>query len=350
MPEYEGFVASLKEDGKAEVIVRAETSGIVGAPGVSKKVCHCASSSSQVTMEALNPVQAAVGDRVAVRVDASLLLRNAGALIGMPVLALALGWAVSFFIPESEVLGVPVRFLCLFCSLPLGVAAGSFCTGIGPGGICPVSHGSFERGRKWPQVSRRPKSQCPSLPTYPSTLDYDKAVFERSGFFLKSRFRGAVKWTASILKKRPEPFWTPVPIATYAGSSWTPLVLSFLSSTGSMTGNWKEGKKPPPRNCGSLVDLCNFCGQCPCPNIRAGTIEAKTQFIERDGLKFGVRTIEDVERVATIVRGLSAIDQRTFPSQLHGCASESSHGDSSSRGECPPSLPRPFPTGQKGIG
>ena len=101
MPEYEGFVASLKEDGKAEVIVRPETSGIVGAPGASKKVCHCASSSSQVTMEALNPVQAAVGDRVAVRVDASLLLRNAGALIGMPVLALALGWAVSFLIPES---------------------------------------------------------------------------------------------------------------------------------------------------------------------------------------------------------------------------------------------------------
>lgn len=48
------------------------------------------------------------------------------------------------------------------------------------------------------------------------------------------------------------------------------------------------------------VDLCNFCGQCPCPNIRAGIIEAKTQFIERDGLKFGVRTIEDVERIAKL--------------------------------------------------
>ena len=47
-----------------------------------------------------------------------------------------------------------------------------------------------------------------------------------------------------------------------------------------------------------LVDLCNFCGQCTCPNIRAGIIEAKTQFVERDGLKFGVRFIEDVERVA----------------------------------------------------
>jgi glycerol-3-phosphate dehydrogenase subunit C len=30
-----------------------------------------------------------------------------------------------------------------------------------------------------------------------------------------------------------------------------------------------------------LVDLCNSCGQCSCPNIRAGIIEAKTQFIEK---------------------------------------------------------------------
>jgi len=38
MPEYEGFIATIKEDGKAEVIVQPETSGIVGAPEVSKKV------------------------------------------------------------------------------------------------------------------------------------------------------------------------------------------------------------------------------------------------------------------------------------------------------------------------
>jgi hypothetical protein len=124
MLEYEGFVAILKEDGKAEVIVQPEASGIIGAPEVSKRVCHCVSSSSQVPVEALNPVQAAVGDRVAVRVDSSLLLRNAGALIGMPVFALALGWAVSFFIPESDLLGMPVKVFCLFCSLPLGIAAG----------------------------------------------------------------------------------------------------------------------------------------------------------------------------------------------------------------------------------
>jgi glycerol-3-phosphate dehydrogenase subunit C len=49
-----------------------------------------------------------------------------------------------------------------------------------------------------------------------------------------------------------------------------------------------------------LVELCNFCALCPCPPVRAGIIEAKTRFIDRDGLKFGVRTLEDVERVAKL--------------------------------------------------
>ncbi|MDJ0915342.1 MAG: heterodisulfide reductase-related iron-sulfur binding cluster [Desulfobacterales bacterium] len=49
-----------------------------------------------------------------------------------------------------------------------------------------------------------------------------------------------------------------------------------------------------------LVELCNFCALCPCPNIRADLIKAKTELIDRDGLKFGVRTLEDVARVSKI--------------------------------------------------
>jgi glycerol-3-phosphate dehydrogenase subunit C len=49
-----------------------------------------------------------------------------------------------------------------------------------------------------------------------------------------------------------------------------------------------------------LVDFCNFCALCPCPNIRADIIQAKTQFIDRDGLKFGVRMIEDIERIGKL--------------------------------------------------
>jgi glycerol-3-phosphate dehydrogenase subunit C len=62
-----------------------------------------------------------------------------------------------------------------------------------------------------------------------------------------------------------------------------------------------EERKPiANKDLRALIDRCNFCGQCTCPNIRAGIIEAKTQFIERDGLKFGVRFIEDVGRVARV--------------------------------------------------
>ena len=77
-------------------------------------------------MEALNPVQAAVGDRVVCRRGGVSLLRNVGSLMGLPVLVLVLGWVVSLFIGTAELLGVPVTFLCMFCSLPLGVAGGVF--------------------------------------------------------------------------------------------------------------------------------------------------------------------------------------------------------------------------------
>ena len=124
MPEYEGFVANLRDDGKAEVLIQPETTGIVDAPVVSAKVCHCASGSSQVTMEALNPVQAAVGDRVTIEVTTSALMRNAGVLIGTPVLTLALGWVVSLLLGNSYLFGISITFFCVFLSLPVGVAAG----------------------------------------------------------------------------------------------------------------------------------------------------------------------------------------------------------------------------------
>jgi hypothetical protein len=124
MPEYEGFVASLGEDGRADVLIQPERSCIVGSPELDSKVCHCTSSGSRVTLEALNPLQAAVGDRVAVRVEASALMRNAGALIGIPILALILGWAASLLAPDGHLFGVPLKFLLVFLSLPVGIAVG----------------------------------------------------------------------------------------------------------------------------------------------------------------------------------------------------------------------------------
>jgi len=62
----------------------------------------------------------------------------------------------------------------------------------------------------------------------------------------------------------------------------------------------ESGEKITSGELRHLVDLCNFCALCPCPPVRANIIEAKTRFIDRDGLKFGVRTLEDVERVARL--------------------------------------------------
>ncbi len=60
----------------------------------------------------------------------------------------------------------------------------------------------------------------------------------------------------------------------------------------------ETGKSTGPAALRRMVDLCNFCALCPCPNIRADLIEAKTRFAERDGLSRGARLLQDVERLA----------------------------------------------------
>lgn len=67
-----------------------------------------------------------------------------------------------------------------------------------------------------------------------------------------------------------------------------------------------------------LVDKCNFCALCPCPNIRADIMRAKTQFIERAGLKFGVRAIENVEGIGKLCGTLPGIANRLLRSDLIG--------------------------------
>ena len=80
----------------------------------------------------------------------------------------------------------------------------------------------------------------------------------------------------------------------------------------------ETGGKISPEELRRLVEKCNFCALCPCPNIRADIIRAKTQFIERDGLKFGVRTVEDVERIGKICGALPGLSNRVLRSDLAG--------------------------------
>ena len=80
----------------------------------------------------------------------------------------------------------------------------------------------------------------------------------------------------------------------------------------------ETGQKITSKELRKLVDLCNFCALCPCPNIRADIIKAKTQFIDRDGLKFGVRTLEDVERVGKLCGMVPQLTNLLFQNKLTG--------------------------------
>jgi glycerol-3-phosphate dehydrogenase subunit C len=88
----------------------------------------------------------------------------------------------------------------------------------------------------------------------------------------------------------------------------------------------ETGKKIGSDELRNLVGLCNFCALCPCPNIRADIIKAKTQFIERDGLKFGVRTLEDVERVGKLCGMFPQLTNFLFQHKLTGGLLKSSTG------------------------
>jgi len=92
MPRHEDFVATLKEDGKAEVIIQPGSMGVPGAsPQINRRVCHCATDGSTITIEALNRVGAGVGDWVSVSRNATEMIRNAALLLGIPIIGLIAG-------------------------------------------------------------------------------------------------------------------------------------------------------------------------------------------------------------------------------------------------------------------
>ncbi|MDM8538370.1 heterodisulfide reductase-related iron-sulfur binding cluster, partial [Desulfobacterales bacterium HSG17] len=55
-----------------------------------------------------------------------------------------------------------------------------------------------------------------------------------------------------------------------------------------------------PEELRHLTDLCNFCALCPCFDIREKIIQAKTGFIDRDGLALSIRVLEDADRIGRL--------------------------------------------------
>lgn len=58
-----------------------------------------------------------------------------------------------------------------------------------------------------------------------------------------------------------------------------------------------------------LVELCTLCGLCPCPRIPAVVMEAKSRYIDREGLPPSLRLLTDVPRMALLCG--------TFPRLAH---------------------------------
>ena len=83
-------------------------------------------------------------------------------------------------------------------------------------------------------------------------------------------------------------------------------------------GEKEEGKPINRDELRSMIDLCNFCALCPCPNIRSEIMQAKAAFVEQDGLKAGVRLLEDVALVGKICGAIPGLTNRLLGSLLTG--------------------------------
>lgn len=49
-----------------------------------------------------------------------------------------------------------------------------------------------------------------------------------------------------------------------------------------------------------LVELCTLCGLCPCPRVPVDVMEAKSRYIEQEGLPLATRLLTDVPRMARL--------------------------------------------------
>lgn len=68
----------------------------------------------------------------------------------------------------------------------------------------------------------------------------------------------------------------------------------------------------------NLVNLCTMCGLCPCPNIPADVMEAKSRYIEKEGLPFSTQLMIDVPRMARMCGAFPRLMNKLFSNQVTG--------------------------------
>ncbi len=99
MAAYEGLVAGLKGKGRAEVIIQPGNSTVPGVPEeVNSRFCHCATGGSTIRIDVENRAGAEAGDWVLINREKGVLKRNAGALLGIPVVAAILGMGTALIL------------------------------------------------------------------------------------------------------------------------------------------------------------------------------------------------------------------------------------------------------------
>lgn len=124
MPQYEGFVTKTGRKGEAEVVIQPENARIIGASNL--KVCHSASESSSICVKAENSVGAEVGDRVRIRRDGGALIKNAAALVGIPIMGLLVGLSASVILRHPLNISVSGQLFMACAGLLLGLFLGVF--------------------------------------------------------------------------------------------------------------------------------------------------------------------------------------------------------------------------------
>ncbi len=113
MVHYEAVVTSLLPNDKVEILIQPDRTGDPNAPA-----CHCGSKRTMFRIEALNRAGAQVGDWVSVSRDSSYIVRNIGALIGIPLAGLIAGVALGTF------WGGTARIVLSLTGTLLGILAG----------------------------------------------------------------------------------------------------------------------------------------------------------------------------------------------------------------------------------
>jgi glycerol-3-phosphate dehydrogenase subunit C len=62
----------------------------------------------------------------------------------------------------------------------------------------------------------------------------------------------------------------------------------------------------------NLVQLCNYCALCACPNIRQDIMLAKTGLIDQEGLDAAIRILEDVESIGNVCGAFPQLSNMLF--------------------------------------